>query len=682
MSNSDISCGSQKLRDLLSSTKMPHDLREQPEKSKYGSKSSEEKDEFHIRPYDLSVKKTIPNNVWQKPKRNRSRPSRNAVTSSMNSFQNVIDDKKFVQIKSYNHISGSSIMNMEYGTNRSPLKYTKFSDDFGKPNGRVPMAYDANMSLLKLAYKLKIAREKLASKNKYSIHKGVPNNKSISNGKNSSHCNLQGGSMQQQPSYVNTVKTITKIEDVIEIKPLKLPKNPKQAVNLLTLLKLGDEEEEDCFPDFKNVPLWPVLAATREGASRMDTSFLDKYVVEPNINNSDGSKITRSGRQVITPGRLIEKIHEEEHEDEMMNTEDVTSLVSIPEPLAMAECESVEKLGVSTIIKNYWPKLVKKAFDLTKQTLDVSKRAVAQSVVVHKRKVVTTIPQKEVHTPLINNPSCNESNPAIELFAEDLKGVENITSDRPIRPYTVSLLKPHIPSQGTSAFSMLKDSKSKSPAREEKTSLPPNSKVVLVVKDINTDSNTLELDMTDFDTHGNNPINMVNLENRSFKNEFKIQPSQDVWGNANKPGMSSPRSMPRKYRCLQCTYQTDNRSHLRRHESSVHSGDKMYCCYVCKKEFARSEKCKSHIIKTHPEVGYDPRFIRKDRFQGRQQGISSPQKGSPNVLDTSSLTSSPCVTPVKLEMNGTPMEESFISIGADIKGMLLNIDSSPANTFV
>lgn len=61
----------------------------------------------------------------------------------------------------------------------------------------------------------------------------------------------------------------------------------------------------------------------------------------------------------------------------------------------------------------------------------------------------------------------------------------------------------------------------------------------------------------------------------------------------------------RKFRCEHCTYQTDNRSHLLRHQSSIHNTCKPYHCYICTKEFSRVEYIKQHLITAHPGVEYD-----------------------------------------------------------------------------
>lgn len=61
----------------------------------------------------------------------------------------------------------------------------------------------------------------------------------------------------------------------------------------------------------------------------------------------------------------------------------------------------------------------------------------------------------------------------------------------------------------------------------------------------------------------------------------------------------------RKFRCEHCTYQTDNRSHLVRHQSSIHNMFKPYHCYICTKEFTRVEYIKQHLLSAHPGVEYD-----------------------------------------------------------------------------
>ena len=70
--------------------------------------------------------------------------------------------------------------------------------------------------------------------------------------------------------------------------------------------------------------------------------------------------------------------------------------------------------------------------------------------------------------------------------------------------------------------------------------------------------------------------------------------------------------LPRKHKCPLCNYQTDNKSHLRRHQSSVHSSVKPYFCYVCNKDFSRTEKVKAHFVKMHTNIIYDPKLCRRN----------------------------------------------------------------------
>lgn len=69
-----------------------------------------------------------------------------------------------------------------------------------------------------------------------------------------------------------------------------------------------------------------------------------------------------------------------------------------------------------------------------------------------------------------------------------------------------------------------------------------------------------------------------------------------------------------KHNCSLCLYQTDNRCHLRQHQSSVHDADKAYYCYICKMEFSRSERVKAHFLNIHPEATYHSKMTRKDSY--------------------------------------------------------------------
>jgi len=67
----------------------------------------------------------------------------------------------------------------------------------------------------------------------------------------------------------------------------------------------------------------------------------------------------------------------------------------------------------------------------------------------------------------------------------------------------------------------------------------------------------------------------------------------------------------RKHQCHMCSYQTDNRSHMLRHQATAHDACKLYHCYICKMDFSRSERAKSHFLSIHPEIPYHSKMIRK-----------------------------------------------------------------------
>jgi uncharacterized protein YbaR (Trm112 family) len=85
----------------------------------------------------------------------------------------------------------------------------------------------------------------------------------------------------------------------------------------------------------------------------------------------------------------------------------------------------------------------------------------------------------------------------------------------------------------------------------------------------------------------------------------------------------------RRFKCPECNYTTDNRSHLRRHVVTVHSDIKPFKCYVCEKEFARGEKCKNHIEREHPDVPYDPKKTKRQHVKLAEDGVQWPLNVSP-----------------------------------------------------
>jgi len=79
----------------------------------------------------------------------------------------------------------------------------------------------------------------------------------------------------------------------------------------------------------------------------------------------------------------------------------------------------------------------------------------------------------------------------------------------------------------------------------------------------------------------------------------------------------------RKHQCHMCSYQTDNRSHMLRHQATAHDACKLYHCYICKMDFSRSERAKSHFLSIHPEIPYHSKIIRKRPHGTVGQGMST-----------------------------------------------------------
>ena len=71
----------------------------------------------------------------------------------------------------------------------------------------------------------------------------------------------------------------------------------------------------------------------------------------------------------------------------------------------------------------------------------------------------------------------------------------------------------------------------------------------------------------------------------------------------------------RRHQCHMCSYQTDNRSHMLRHQATAHDACKLYHCYICKMDFSRSERAKSHFLSIHPEIPYHSKIIRKRPYE-------------------------------------------------------------------
>ena len=82
----------------------------------------------------------------------------------------------------------------------------------------------------------------------------------------------------------------------------------------------------------------------------------------------------------------------------------------------------------------------------------------------------------------------------------------------------------------------------------------------------------------------------------------------------------------RRHQCHMCSYQTDNRSHMLRHQATAHDACKLYHCYICKVDFSRSERAKSHFLSIHPEIPYHSKIIRKRQHDA--DGQPTPMMGS------------------------------------------------------
>ena len=144
--------------------------------------------------------------------------------------------------------------------------------------------------------------------------------------------------------------------------------------------------------------------------------------------------------------------------------------------------------------------------------------------------------------------------------------------------------------------------------------LDDNQNTVHVYCDGTADSDSISTD---------NQFKLENAKESSYLSEskklFSKTPGKDISGSPFQTKSNafidtfSPagRKIAKKYQCDQCKYETDNRSHLRRHQNCKHINFKPYYCYVCYEEFARSEKVRSHFLKDHPDVEYDGFKVRK-----------------------------------------------------------------------
>jgi hypothetical protein len=115
---------------------------------------------------------------------------------------------------------------------------------------------------------------------------------------------------------------------------------------------------------------------------------------------------------------------------------------------------------------------------------------------------------------------------------------------------------------------------------------------------------------------------------------------------------------PRRFKCNLCPYSTNNRSHVRRHHISVHSDARPYRCYVCGKEFARSENAKVHLQSRHVGVPYDSEKIKSKHYQMlsgvNETTVTSQDTETSLAVSPVPTSASETATVVKIE----PVDES------------------------
>jgi len=87
----------------------------------------------------------------------------------------------------------------------------------------------------------------------------------------------------------------------------------------------------------------------------------------------------------------------------------------------------------------------------------------------------------------------------------------------------------------------------------------------------------------------------------------------------------------RRHQCQMCSYQTDNRSHMLRHQATAHDACKLYHCYICKMDFSRSERAKAHFLSIHPEIPYHSKIIRKQQHDAGAPASDVRLSGSDHI---------------------------------------------------
>ena len=370
------------------------------------------------------------------------------------------------------------------------------------------------------------------------------------------------------------------------INPFKVEKPSTEALDLLASLKKSQIPEEQAnLPKPTGLPLWPVLSATKESGPRVDFSYLYPHVPEEAQTDavSSGTQGTSEKDTVEgdTSGSCVPTAENSEKSESSART---AAGCAVPDSLSEEQVAAINQLAYDSISRVYMQRTARKALDMTRYALyETRKRSLASMTPIRAKRpkeadVITTTPTTGAAVSLLR--PGNSSSLLLQQLAKKVA---------PRRGRPPGSTKTPIPIMASSPASAAVSAAAAAAVLSATAAASPSTSTLKVVKK----SKAV-------------PPNVVVNGAGEIKTQNQIK-SHRPYGKARESWV------PRRYKCTQCTYQTDNRSHLRRHESSVHSGAKMYQCYVCKLEFARSEKCRMHLSKVHPEFEYDPRLIRKDR---------------------------------------------------------------------
>ena len=396
-------------------------------------------------------------------------------------------------------------------------------------------------------------------------------------------------------------------EDIVgfTINPFKIEKPPVEALQLLASIKQRRNEIYSDLPQTTGLPIWPVLSATKESGPKVDFSYLSQFIHFDDEQKTttaadsdkrdaagDASRVVReeAGEKVECSESSEGDVAKSGEEGEVKTPEKSTTinakLINIdPTTLTPKEEAAVDELAYDSISSVYIQRTARKALDLTRYALyETRKRSLASITPIRAKKAkesdVTTASPGAVS---LLTPG-NSSSLLLQQLAQKV-------SPRRGRPpgSTKSQLTSAPKSSATAAANA-------AAAAAVLSATASTAAACVSTSGANASKKSLSAVPPNVIVNGSGEIKTQN----QIKSHRPYGKARESW-------------VPRRYKCTQCTYQTDNRSHLRRHESSVHSGAKMYQCYVCKLEFARSEKCRMHLSKVHPDFEYDPRLIRKDR---------------------------------------------------------------------